>query len=123
MIGLDYPIQNSRDEGFFGTTETTTEHVRSSIINVLSTQKGERPMRPGFGTRLREMLFRPLNPGFESEVKEQIEIAVETWLPYVDIEDVSVKLGDDAALVNLSFTTDFDRSSSDVEFVVESDAA
>ena len=57
---------------------------------VLSTYPGERPMRPDFGSRLRDFVFRGANGDTMAEVSLEVRNALLRWEPRVDIENVVV---------------------------------
>lgn len=107
-LGVNYPIQRSSD-GYFDKTFTTIEHTKANIINVLSTKKGERIARPEFGTRLEEILFEPMSEQLRIDIREEIERAIERFIPYVTITDLVVRRDEErqVATVELTFTTAF----------------
>jgi len=107
-LGVNYPIQRSSD-GYFDKTFTTIEHTKANIINVLSTKKGERIARPEFGTRLEELLFEPMSEQLRIDIREEIERAIERFIPYVTITDLVVRRDEErqVATVELTFTTAF----------------
>ena len=60
---------------------------------ILSTYPGERPMRPEFGSRLRDFVFRPVNLETISDLTQEVRRALMRWEPRVDIEAVTVLPG------------------------------
>lgn len=107
-IGVNYPIQRSND-GYFDKTFTTIEHTKTNIINVLSTKKRERLGRPNVGTNLESLLFNPMSEQLRVDIRNEIETAIERFLPYVTIEDLTVSRDEErqVASVELTFTTAF----------------
>lgn len=107
-LGVNYPIQRSGD-GYFDKTFTTVEHTRANLINVLSTKKGERIGRPEFGTELETLLFEPMTEQLRVDIRSEIEGAVERFLPYVEIRNLTVSRDEDRRLasVEIDFTTPF----------------
>ena len=88
-IGLTLPF-NRGSSGLFPQSETTLEQAGSNIKNLLLTAKGERVMQPDFGSRLRELLFEQYTEDLEERVREEIQQAMSTWLPYIVISQVDV---------------------------------
>ena len=88
-IGLKLPFNRGRS-GLFPQTETTLEQAGSNIKNLLLTAKGERIMQPEFGSRLRDLLFEQYTEDLEERVREEIQQAMSTWLPYIVISQVDV---------------------------------
>ena len=88
-IGLELPFARSRT-GLFGLTETTLEQAGHNIKNLLLTAKGERVMQPDFGSDLRALLFEQQDENLNINIKEAIQEAMSTWLPYIDISNVNI---------------------------------
>jgi len=57
---------------------------------ILSTYPGERPMRPDFGSRLRDYVFRSATVDTAAELSHEVRNALLRWEPRVDIEAVDV---------------------------------
>ncbi|GAB3459377.1 GPW/gp25 family protein [Actinophytocola sediminis] len=57
---------------------------------ILSTYPGERPMRPEFGSRIRDFVFRPINVATIAELSRVVREALIRWEPRVDVEAVLV---------------------------------
>ena len=88
-IGLRMPFDKS-ETGLFGTTETTLEQAGHNIKNLLLTAKGERVMQPDFGSNLRSLLFEQEDENLNINIKEAIQEAMSTWLPYISISSVDI---------------------------------
>ena len=88
-IGLELPFARSRT-GLFGLTETTLEQAGHNIKNLLLTSKGERVMQPDFGSDLRSLLFEQEDENLNINIKEAIQEAMSTWLPYISISSVDI---------------------------------
>jgi uncharacterized protein len=58
---------------------------------ILSTYPGERPMRPDFGSRLRDYVFRSADPATAAELANEVRQSLRRWEPRVDITDVIVR--------------------------------
>lgn len=77
--------------GIFRQSYTTYEQIKTNLKNLLLTIKGERVMQPDFGTNIYKLLFENHTDDWEDELKDEIETAIGIWLPYIDLQDVSVK--------------------------------
>jgi Bacteriophage baseplate protein W len=64
--------------------------VIESIQLILATAPGERPMRPEFGSRLRDYVFRSATVDTAAELSNEVHKALLRWEPRVDIEFVDV---------------------------------
>jgi uncharacterized protein len=57
---------------------------------ILATYPGERPMRPDFGCRLRDFVFRAGTPDTVAELTGEVRRALLRWEPRVTVENVVV---------------------------------
>ncbi|GLZ39460.1 GPW/gp25 family protein [Actinokineospora sp. NBRC 105648] len=57
---------------------------------ILATYPGERPMRPQFGSRIRDFVFRPANLETVAELSQEVRDALLRWEPRVDVEGVRI---------------------------------
>jgi len=57
---------------------------------ILLTYPGERPMRPAFGSRMRDFVFRSADMSTSAELALEVRNAVRQWEPRVDVYDVYV---------------------------------
>ncbi len=57
---------------------------------ILSTYPGERPMRPGFGSRARDFVFRSATIETAAELSYEVQHALTRWEPRVDVDLVNV---------------------------------
>lgn len=67
-----------------------TELVQAMRL-ILSTYPGERPMRPEFGSRLRDFVFRSPDEGTKAELCQEVRTALLRWEPRVDVRSVHVQ--------------------------------
>jgi len=66
------------------------QDIRESLNILLSTSKGERVMRPGYGTNVRDLLFEPLDVSTGTLVGEEIKKAILLHEPRVFVDSVVV---------------------------------
>ncbi len=75
------------------------EKVRQSIHIILDTEPGERIMRPTFGCGLRRYLMKPNSAATRALIKQDVERALASGEPRIQVRSVQVDPGDDPALV------------------------
>jgi uncharacterized protein len=90
--GWSFPVEPT-DAGSLR-YEQDEQKVQRAILIILGTARGERLMRPEFGSRLRDLVFAPLNSSTKSLVAKAITEALVKWEPRIDVLNVSP---DDAA--------------------------
>lgn len=57
-------------------TKTDADLIKTDILNELLTRRGERVMRPNYGTTIHDMIMNPLDDYVVSEVEEEIKRVV-----------------------------------------------
>ncbi len=72
------------------------EKVRQSIWLILATAPGERPMRPGFGCGIHDLVFQANTAALRGAVKQQVTAALTRYEPRIDVLDVEVTTPPDA---------------------------
>jgi phage baseplate assembly protein W len=86
--GIAYPFRFSRQTGRtrVSTTESADkEHIRESIQQILGTHRGERFMRPDFGSDLRRVVFEPNLAVARGLLRHYVYDAIRRWEPRVEL--------------------------------------
>ena len=84
FIGLNLPIQRSNGiDGYFDSSTTTIEAVKTNIKNLLLTHTGERLMQPNLGLNLRDYLFEQFTDDLLLQIQSEINDTIAFWLPFV----------------------------------------
>jgi len=65
--------------------------IREAIAMILLTRKGERPMRPTFGSDLYNLMFAPTNPTTLGLAQVYVRQALAQWEPRITVKDVLAK--------------------------------
>ena len=65
--------------------------IAESLEVVLTTQHGERVMRPDFGCNLRALAFEPLNEATLNLARGLVTEGLTRWEPRVEVVDVDVR--------------------------------
>lgn len=99
MIAISYPFTFDP----FGVIETTNDQTKiyqDRILTLLSTVKGERPMRPTYGTDVSRAMFE--NQGDAKKAIDQaVRSAISTWIPEVEVSEVNVYSADDSGKIGV----------------------
>jgi phage baseplate assembly protein W len=67
-----------------------TAKLEQAMRLVLETYPGERPMRPRFGSTLRDYVFDGASAQKTAEIADVVRDAIEMWEPRVDVAEVTV---------------------------------
>lgn len=78
----------------FQLSYTTEEQAVSNLVNLLLTRKGERLMQPEFGSPIPEFVFELNSVNNREDLSYGVSQAIEIWLPYINVRNVSVYSGD-----------------------------
>ena len=92
FIGLKLPLV--LDNGQKASTLTTLEAVKQNVLNLCSTELGERVMQPNLGINLKKYLFEPYSEDIVVQIQNTIVTSINYWLPFVQVNDVIVKMSD-----------------------------
>jgi Bacteriophage baseplate protein W len=67
------------------------QKVQESVLIILGTARGERVMRPDFGSRLHELVFAPINSSTKSLIAHYATEALVQWEARIDVLRVAVR--------------------------------
>jgi Bacteriophage baseplate protein W len=92
-VGWAFPPCSAKD----GSTEMSLyeQDVHEAIWIILSTDWGERMMRPDFGAGLRSFVFGPLSQTTLQQVQTRVQEALVKWEPRISVEQVKVTIDPD----------------------------
>jgi phage baseplate assembly protein W len=90
FIGVSLPLEFDGNNP----TKTTLEAVKQNVLNLCSTERGERFMQPGLGLELRRYLFEPFSSEIILQVQDVIIESMNYWLPFIIINNIKVKMSD-----------------------------
>jgi uncharacterized protein len=106
--GLKFPFTFQRRSG--GTqisTATSSDHahIHESIRQILGTRRGERFLRPEFGSNLQSLIFESNDRILYGLIRHEVMTALDEWEPRVIVTDVLVGPREDEhlVLVNISY--------------------
>ncbi len=84
---------------------TQEEEIAQSVRTILTTRRGERPLRPGFGTDLDRFAFEAMNNTTQNLIRREAADSLSEWEPR--IEDIQIffdqRPEEGALLVNVSY--------------------
>ena len=103
-FNIHYPF-TSKFDVIDNTTDTIT-NIKSNILSLLHTDKGERKMNPAFGVRLKQYIFEQMTNELKNKVINEIKHEVSKFFPNVTIHNVNVSQDENNLLLSFSFTVD-----------------
>lgn len=91
FYGIKYPFsEESELLTFFDLDETKLDGIRSKILHIIFTPKGQRLRHPEFGTDLIKYIYEPNDSITWDAIKEEIRKQVSRYLPEVIFNNISI---------------------------------
>ena len=95
-FSIKYPFTNNDYDRFFiDVNKSLKDKVRSQIMHVIFTPKGQRLRMPEFGTDLIKYIFEQNDTQSWESVKNEIISSVEAFVPNVVINNIRVMQSED----------------------------
>lgn len=96
QYGIKYPFTVNNDNGYFVDVNLTTkEKIRSLIMHVIFTPKGQKIRDPEFGTDLIKYIFEPSDDFSWELVKNEAIDAIKKYVNGVIINDINILQDED----------------------------
>ena len=91
-VGINLPLSGP---AVFVPNYTTSDALKTDLINFFLTNPGERPMNPTFGGGLRNFIFSQIEEENINGLKENIEFKLQKYFPQVGISSLNILQDDD----------------------------
>lgn len=116
---LAYPYGESW--GSYLDPKSRKDELRTSLMNILFTRKGEKVMRGDFGAGIEDEVFEPLDDMEGLRLKSIISEEVMKWDPRLEVVDVSVSgmLDPNGVMVRVVYRESKSRVSGEFSFYLE----
>lgn len=89
--GIKFPFSEESDDlTFFDLNQTKEESIRSQLIHLILTPKGQRLRNPEFGTDLIKYVFEANDDITWENLKKEIREQVFKYVPQANIDDLKV---------------------------------
>lgn len=91
FFGIKYPFQNESEDNYYvDLNESYKDKIRSELLHIIFTPKGQRYRNPDFGTDLIKYIFEPNDDEAWNGVKTEIKTQVSKYLPRVIFKDINL---------------------------------
>jgi len=98
-IGVSLPFNKP-----FTSTYTTKDQIKSNLINLLLTSRGERIMNPIFGTGLRDFLFEGITDFNIENLKLDLTNSINMFIPEISVVNIDIIPGYDSNSIELNLS-------------------
>jgi phage baseplate assembly protein W len=92
-VGVNLPLSGP---AVFIPNYTTSDALKTDLINFFLTNPGERPMNPTFGGGLRNFIFSQIEEENINGLKENIEFKLQKYFPQVGISSLNILQDNDS---------------------------
>jgi hypothetical protein len=91
LFGIKYPFVPDTETGYYvAANKTIAEKVRSQLMHIVFTPKGQRIRNPEFGTDLIKFIFSPNDGTTWESVKAEVTESVKRWATNINLRDIKV---------------------------------
>jgi hypothetical protein len=119
-ININYPFKDSPKGFFLDLNSDDASAIKSDLMHLILTRKGQRLYNPDFGTDLLRYIFEPEDGFTLNQIKEEITNVVKKYLPKLQINAITVDQSDEseyAAVVRIDYTVTDDVFST-TDFII-----
>lgn len=110
FINIKFPFEQENTEGWiFKSDKSQKEIIRSNLLLLLLTEKGERYYKPNYGTNLRKFFFEPNDIITEGEIIKDIKKTINEFIPNITLNKIEFdrtvqETNENAIAIKLNFT-------------------
>lgn len=91
FINIAFPFTDSIDGSYVELTKTTKAAIKSNLMHIILTQRGERMYMPRFGTNLRKMIFEQLDTLTTDKIKDDLSKTIAEYIPNLRVDDIKLE--------------------------------
>ena len=120
-VGVSVPFVGSIISGsdaVFSSTYTTTEQLRSDIINYILTNKNERVLNPNYGSDLRRFIFQNITGINLNNLKLQIIDGLKANFPQIITNNVTITPDHDINSINIVIDYSFAGNNNSIDITL-----
>lgn len=89
--GIKYPFtSNNEDNVFLDVNDSYMDSIKSQVLHVIFTPKGQKLRDPDFGTDLIKFIFNDDSDDMLSQIKSEITTQIKKYVPNVEFRDVTI---------------------------------
>ena len=89
-INIQFPFQDDPDGKFLKLNTDAKQAIKSDLVHLLLTNKGERLYLPNFGAHLRQYHFEPNEDTVANAIKNEINQAIKEFIPNLQVTELTV---------------------------------
>ena len=105
-INIDFPFRDSDEGHYFKLNDTNNSAIKSDLLHLLLTNKGERLYMPDFGSDLKKYIFEPNDNITHDQIKNNLNETINRYIPNLTIDSILFEKHEieEVIIVKLSYT-------------------
>jgi len=106
-INIEFPFKDDVNGKYLNLNSDSNNAIKSELLLLLLTTKGQRLYLPDFGTNLKKFIFNQLDGVSLNEIKIEINTAISKYIPKLKVTSLVVietPLEEHTAVVNINYT-------------------
>jgi len=113
-INIDFPFRDSDEGHYFKLNDTNNSAIKSDLLHLLLTNKGERLYMPDFGSDLKKYIFEPNDNITHDQIKNNLNETINRYIPNLTIDSILFEKHEieEVIIVKLSYTVTEDAFTS-----------
>lgn len=101
-ISIKFPFARTYEGGVFETTKNTDQAIRSDLISLLTTKRGQRVMRPNLYSPIFDYIMEPWDDISEQNLNTDLEEKIEEFLGgLIELRGIRYDLQDDGSTLRI----------------------
>lgn len=89
--GIKYPFTSNNDDGtYLDLNNTYADSIKSQVLHVIFTPKGQKLRDPDFGTDLIKYIFNQSDTSTFNAIKNEISTQISKYVPMVEFRDITI---------------------------------
>ena len=96
-INIKFPFKETQTGGLFETNKSTDNALKDDLISLLTTRKGQRPMRSALFSPIYDYIMEPMDDYTKKQLQSEVEQKVNEFIPQITI-------------ITMTFNEDFDNN-------------
>ena len=90
-INIQFPFKDDPEGKFLKMNADAKQAIKSDLVHLLLTNKGERLYLPNFGANLRQYIFEPNDNKVREDIQAEVQNAVSKFIPNLKITSLTVE--------------------------------
>ena len=107
FINIAFPFSDSANGFFLKMNQDSAGAIKSDLMHLILTKRGERYYNGDFGTNLLAYIFEPNDQISLDQVKSEIITQVSKYMPKLKVTDITIsqsESNDHVAIVTINYT-------------------